>query len=618
VELTAINPDRTGSRIPELRQLLQVALALTLVEVATGLLNLRSWHNNGVTILWPSNGLLIGVLLSSRRRQWPSYFVIAAAIDIAVSIFMIAEPFKLAAYDAACNMLEAGLAAALLYPSIARRPNFNERRQLVRLALFAVILAPAIASLLAQLYLPSPSPLVSFVAFNHWFLPDALGNAIMIPLYLSLRKGSPFVNRSRKEVFGLFTLLSIVAIAVFSQTEFPGLFLLTPCLLVLGFRLRLAGSATGLLLIAEIGGFYTVEGRGPLALMRHSTNVQRDIGLQAFIALSMLLLYSVDLVVAEIAQRQASLKESETRFRLLAEASNDIIVLTDLEDRRRYVSPAVSTILGWAPEELLDRNFDQLVHPEDLERFSALTQQCRRGEPCAALSYRCQCKDGTYLWMEASIRLCRNEETGEPIGFVKVVRDISSRKAAEDELNLAFSRAANMAMMDSLTGVANRRQFDEIMAIELRRARRDGSTLSLLMIDVDYFKSYNDLYGHIQGDACLREIAHAIQAVIHRMTDLFARYGGEEFVAILPNTDSRGAQLVAEQIRSAVENLNIPHAASLHHVVTVSIGCATHTMTMDVTGNPLLQAADAALYQAKSADRNRIEVGDTSAMLGQL
>jgi diguanylate cyclase (GGDEF)-like protein len=226
------------------------------------------------------------------------------------------------------------------------------------------------------------------------------------------------------------------------------------------------------------------------------------------------------------------------------------------------------------------------------------------------LSYRCRKKDGSYLWMEASIRLYRDAASAKPIGFVNVVRDISSRKAADEEMNLAFCLVANLAMVDGLTGIANRRQFDDTMDRELRRAMRDGSMLSLLMIDVDHFKTYNDLYGHMMGDACLRQIAAAAQGVLHRTSDLFARYGGEEFVAVLPNTDSRGAQLVAELIRSAVERCCLPHTGNRQGVVTVSIGCATQTVTPDSVGNPLLQAADEALYEAKSAGRNRIQVAE--------
>jgi diguanylate cyclase (GGDEF)-like protein len=217
-------------------------------------------------------------------------------------------------------------------------------------------------------------------------------------------------------------------------------------------------------------------------------------------------------------------------------------------------------------------------------------------------------KNVDYLWMEASMRQYRDAVTNKPVGFVNVVRDISSRKAAEDELTRAFRLVENLAMVDGLTGIANRRRFDETLEQETRRAKRDGSLLSVLMIDVDHFKLYNDLYGHVMGDASLRQIAVASHEVIHRTSDLLARYGGEEFVAVLPNTDSRGAQLVAEQIRSAVEHCRLPHLGSSHGLVTVSIGCATQALTPESIGNTLIEAADRALYEAKSAGRNRVEV----------
>jgi len=143
---------------------------------------------------------------------------------------------------------------------------------------------------------------------------------------------------------------------------------------------------------------------------------------------------------------------------------------------------------------------------------------------------------------------------------------------------------------------------------------RDGSLLSLLMIDVDHFKPYNDIYGHVLGDTCLRQIAAAAQEVIHRSSDLFARYGGEEFAVVLPNTDRSGAQLVAEQIRRAVEQCSLPHSGNPHSVVTVSIGCATQTLNHDSSPTSLVEAADHAMYQAKSAGRNRVEVAASSTV----
>jgi diguanylate cyclase (GGDEF)-like protein/PAS domain S-box-containing protein len=501
-------------------------------------------------------------------------------------------------------MLEVGVAAVLLYRYISPTPDLTQRRQLTSLLIYGVILAPAVASLCAQLTAARTPWLPLFNSFRYWFTADALGIATMTPLYLSFNKRPV---RSWTETLGLLGLLTAMTFFVFSREGTPCLFLLMPLLLLLGVRLRLAGSALGLLIVSIIGGFYTVSGHGPIMLIRSSSPYVRDLALQFFIAVCMLTLYSVELVIANRERLEISLKSSETRFRLLAEASSDVIVLAGLDGKRRYISPAVTFLLGWEPEDLLGQTYRHLVHPEDASGVSVEMEACRDGMPVEAFPFRWRKKDGSYLWMEASLRLHRDTATGEPIGLVKVVRDISVRKAAEEELNRAFRIVENQAMIDGLTGVANRRRFDETMEQEWRRAMRDRSPLSLLMIDVDHFKGYNDIYGHIAGDSCLREIVAAIQEVLHRAADLLARYGGEEFVVVLPFTDSGGAQLVAEQIRSAVERRHLQHSGNSYGIVTVSIGCATQTMAHDSEKDSLLQAADIALYHAKSAGRNRTE-----------
>jgi diguanylate cyclase (GGDEF)-like protein/PAS domain S-box-containing protein len=611
MEIAAPNTNERNPWLPSLQRLGGVVFVLCCLDISSFVMNIHSWDVGGVTILWPANGLLLGVLLCAPRRHWPTYLIAGFAVDFGINISLslhFSLSWWIAAYLALCNMLEVGLGAVLLYRTISPEPDLTQRRQLVNLLLYGVVLAPAVAAVFAQFHTTQEHSQPLFTAIKYWFTADALGIAVMTPLYLSFNQRVRLSGRSRLEVAGLLTMLFGVALAVFWQTRFPCLFLLMPVLLLLGVRLRLAGSAIGLLLISIVGGYFTVAGHGPFALIPTNSAISRELALQFFIAVAMLMLYIIEVVIAERERLQDSLMGSETRFRLLAEASNDVIVLSELSGERRYVSPAITTLLGWRPQELLGRDYRQIVHPDDIPKLAILLEKCREGKPVENLCYRCLKKDGSYLWMEANIRLYRDEASGKPVGFVNVVRDISSRKAAELELSRAYSVVASMAMSDSLTGIANRRQFDDTMERELRRAMRDRSMLSLLMIDVDHFKSYNDLYGHVMGDECLRQIAIAAQDVLQRTSDLFARYGGEEFVAVLPNTDSRGAQLVAEQIRSAVELCRLPHAGNLHGVVTISIGCATEILNPDSVGNPLLHAADAALYEAKSAGRNRVEV----------
>ncbi len=175
------------------------------------------------------------------------------------------------------------------------------------------------------------------------------------------------------------------------------------------------------------------------------------------------------------------------------------------------------------------------------------------------------------------------------------------------EVHRLYRRLARLAGQDALTGLLNRRGFDTRLNAELGRTQRQSAPLSLIMLDVDHFKAYNDFYGHPGGDECLRRIGAIFQGALHRPSDMVARYGGEEFIAILPDTNLAGALHVAEAIRLAVEAEVLPHAASptAPHV-TISLGVATVEASDRNEPKELLRAADDALYEAKRLGRNRV------------
>lgn len=182
-----------------------------------------------------------------------------------------------------------------------------------------------------------------------------------------------------------------------------------------------------------------------------------------------------------------------------------------------------------------------------------------------------------------------------------------------DEANRELTR---LSSADGLTGIANRRRFDETLLKEWRRCARDGRPLTLLLMDVDFFKPFNDNYGHQVGDECLKAVARTLAETLHRPSDMVARYGGEEFAAILPDTDQTGARAVAEALREAVQGLAITHRFSaVSRVVTLSVGLACeHPARGDDNGFVrLLKSADAALYEAKKNGRNRVEVAAAAA-----
>ena len=610
-------PQSQPSTAPTLWDLASIALILALVSFGADWLNASSWGTNNISILWPSTGLLLGVLLCLPRAQWRKYIFAGFAVDLVVNLSPpLRETFSVALYLAICNVIEVLLAAYLLHGTISARPGFSRPRQLIHLFAYGVILAPAIASFFASVCLTGSFGWPIFPSFQSWFTGDALGIAIMTPLYLSFRRRSRPSKRSWLEAVNLIALLCCLSLVVFWQTSLPLLFVIFPCLLLLEVRLGLAGSAVGLLAVSVIGGYFTARGHGPIGLTHLTTLSLRILVLQFFIGVSMLVLYIMEVVVGERNRFELNLSASEGRFRLLAEESSDIIMLMNLRGECKYVSPAVKKLLGWEPEEFLLLGYDQIVHPGELAEMEQLFEDCRASKPFDTLMYRSKSKDGTYLWTEANLVLYRDPETDAPASFINVVRDISSRKAAEDRLSKALNAAESLASIDALTGVANRRSFDEFLEAEWLRGVRSHSDVSLLLADVDHFKLYNDKYGHVTGDNCLKEIAETIRTVVHRSTDLLARYGGEEFVVVLPDTDSGGAQMMADQIRRAVELRQIHHEGAQHRVVTLSVGCATMMPQLELPWTLLVERADHALYLAKSEGRNCIRVAHQDAAEG--
>ena len=303
-------------------------------------------------------------------------------------------------------------------------------------------------------------------------------------------------------------------------------------------------------------------------------------------------------VAAEARATEAA--REEELYRLLAENSTDTIVRGNLDGVRLYISPAVRSLLGYEPEELIGRRAMDIVHPDDAETFGRTMSDVRAGRIDLVVDeQRQRHKNGHWVWLEAFVKLTRDKVTGEPDGYVASVRDVSRRKAAEAQL-------AHFAAHDPLTGLANRRRFDEAIEREWRRAKRTGSTLALLMIDADRFKRLNDTFGHMRGDEVLKAIAGLIDGSIRRPGDMAARFGGEEFVAILPDTDAAGAATIAERIRRNVELRAGEDAGP--STVTVSIGVSAMRPADGASASDLVASADLALYRAKAAGRNRIAV----------
>jgi diguanylate cyclase (GGDEF)-like protein len=253
---------------------------------------------------------------------------------------------------------------------------------------------------------------------------------------------------------------------------------------------------------------------------------------------------------------------------------------------------------------------DLIVHGRNSEISTFYPEHGSISEPRYGLYAENWCvmpQHGTRLYLAIDAGPIFDSE-GKLIAVVETLRDMTLQKLAQTALQ-------ELANHDGLTGIANRRAFDESLKNEWRRTMRDVQPLSLLMVDVDHFKKYNDHYGHLAGDECLKRVAREMEKQMQRASDIVARYGGEEFSVILPNSTLDGAIIVAERVRAAIEKLGIVFADSSYGCVTVSIGAASIMPSPKVDPWQLISSADAALYGAKESGRNRVKSIQTETVV---
>lgn len=276
-----------------------------------------------------------------------------------------------------------------------------------------------------------------------------------------------------------------------------------------------------------------------------------------------------------------------------------------------YIGPQIEELLGWTAGSWVSaQDWAERIHPEDRERVvNFCIAQSKAGVDHEA-DYRALTKDGGYVWIRDVVHVIRHED-GEVDALVGFMFDISERKKTEEELVRLQKELMELSFKDGLTGISNRRMLDSILEVEWTEARRHNRPLSVIMLDIDYFKQYNDHYGHLQGDECLRRVARTLRSAATRARDFLARYGGEEFVLVLPETDAAAAQMVAERCRKLIFKEQIAHANSpAGQLLTVSVGVGTIVPTHKDEAMDFVAEVDRRLYRAKQGGRNRICVGE--------
>jgi diguanylate cyclase (GGDEF)-like protein/PAS domain S-box-containing protein len=736
------NPDVRGPGRFRLRRrygnLARVAACFVASLAATYFVGLEIQDN----VIWVANGLLLSYLLLTPRWRWRAYLLAGLAGQVGGNLLVGQHGWQAIAL-AMLNVGEALLAALFLRGRLTQLPRLTEPSYLLRFLALGVLAAPAVAAVPFSVIAHLRQNYTLWVAFRDWVTTDALGMTVTTPAFLAI-----FRARFKKETVGSWTnllypaTLVILDVVLLNQTVVPPMAVVFPLLIFCQLRLGLGWASIAVLFVAGVGNLHLFRSgvsagtAGPI----HFSGP--GIQLQLFLASAMFTLYMISLVMENLRSAERKLRETVYLHQLVTENSRDVIIIADFLGSRSYVSAAGSSISGWTRENLLSRHSLDLVHPDDRPKAVELVRQLRAGRGEGMLECRVQRVDGSYVWIEASLRAICDPVRGIPIGILNIVRDISERKRAEESrafhqsllgaihegsldgilvvddqgkavsynrrfaevwritapdvprcqlmpnvevldqrmlsqcagkakdpaafqarvqelyldrnaddqcevelkdgrtlerytttlhaedgrylgrvwffrditqrivaeqrLKSAYHEVEKLATIDPLTGIANRRRFEEYLDAEWRRAIRQWTPLSMVLVDVDMFKLFNDNYGHIYGDECLKQIANTTMEVVTRAGDLVARFGGEEFAIVLPDTDESGALEIAAQLLSAVSNQRISHGASRYGVVTISAGCATITPQLGAVPSQLVDSADRAMYEAKRRGRNRV------------
>ncbi len=301
-------------------------------------------------------------------------------------------------------------------------------------------------------------------------------------------------------------------------------------------------------------------------------------------------------------------QDLDNKYKTLLESTKAIPWELNWETKGfEYIGPQIEALLGWTQESWATaQDWIDRMHPDDREETANMCiSQSEHGVDHEA-DYRALTADGGYVWVRDVVHVIR--ENGVTKSLVGFIFDISERKKMEDVLLRLNKQLENLSLHDELTGIANRRMYDQTLEAEWRRAIRTNEPLSLIVVDIDYFKQYNDHYGHASGDQCLLRVARALNSVSTRTSDLVARYGGEEFVILLPMTEREAALKLAEECREAIIAEAIPHEkSSIADVVTASLGVSCVMPSADSDSNSLFGSADNMLYKAKENGRNCVE-----------
>lgn len=563
------------------------------------------------TLLWPVSGLVIGLALSSPCTHWQGRWAQRTVAGVGVTLGALAagQSLWMATSWAALTIVDMLLAARFIGPHLRSFDDLKKRASIIRFVV-ATTVTPVISAVAVTLPLALRHGVPWLQTTCMSALSDSLGMAIVLPACLFVTTGEYRVLRKiaphLRSAAGAYLLFLAVTTITFWQNRGPFLFIIFPPMMLVILLLGLEGAVVSSIALSIIGWFGTEHAHGPIWLIHDASSATRVIVLQTFIWVCLATALPVGALLDERRKAERGLLEAQSIYQLLMQNTKDAIVLSALNGSRRYVSPAIEPLSGWTPQEYLAFERAELVHPDDRAMVALLDDSLRQGKREHTLRFRLKQKAGDWRWVESAIRGYGNDGV---VGYVSTMRDISLQRQTEKAWQAERRALAEekqhltaLAGTDVLTGLLNRRGLENAVAT---KGGPGVHAAAILMIDVDYFKQFNDTYGHGAGDECLRQIGSVIRKQASRKGDLLARLGGEEFTVVLQETDSAGAETVANAILAGLQTLAMEHTRSPLGFVSVSVGIACHNGTQEADFNLLLAQADQALYASKRNGKNQ-------------
>lgn len=589
-------------RSETLRQIIGNAV---LLAVALALSILMRRVSQGGVVVWLTNGVVLAAYLRTPVVAWPAQ-TLALCIAILVPWATLNGRPEVLATFVVHVLIMMGPAYLLQRDRDWVEGRSDTMRAWMRFGLLAVLLVPTADSIVAILLTRTFT--MSFAV--PYLLADALGIALVTPTLLRV---TPDYFRalagSRNITEALLLLVAQIILTgtavTFGKTPI-WLLLAVPLPILLLFRFGFAAAWLGTVLFTVVLFGATIYGTGPLFLLGLRSVKDALVIAQLYSLYVAAILVIIAALLNERDALTATADLNREIYEIIAMHSGDMLFVCDLEGNTLFVSPSMGEHFGRPTSEFMGRTEKRkLLHPDDFPVMEAMVAAVAAGKRPASVVLRFAHRDGTYRSMEVIVRPGPIRKQGAPPLLIGSMRDITDRLDEERALRARGAELETLAATDSLTGLPNRRRYDEMLATEWARAAREGAPLSLLVIDADRFKLVNDNFGHETGDSYLRQIAQAISSEIRRPGDLAARVGGEEFAVLLPGTGPTGARILAERIRERMEEACLPLTPKSPTVLTLSIGVATARPRPGVT-NHLFADADAALYAAKSSGRNRV------------